>query len=351
MTPASRTSGVDPIDLVEPLAGGRLDGVGRTGPAAGVAEVGLGDLLLQPHVARVGGRGGLLGPRDVGVVGPLGGAERVVGHADRGPGMDGDLAALVRDLASLAARAVHGHRDERVRSARTRRRPHPGRRSASGSGASMRATAVATGRAAIWPSAGPAVPVGAAGALHRQEDRVLTGIHPEPDHRRRGAERRGTGSGRRQAVRRREERGDRGSGPSEQPFDRRPAPGDRRRVRDRPDRAGRRVGAAVNGSCDRVAPRRRGTESGVTVSRTSRGAGGRARRTSTRAAPDASPRIRPMARKPNSPAFTLRACPGPRPPASGRSPRASVVCDSGDRQLHQTATLTLTALHGVGGGW
>ena len=69
--------------------------------------------LLESDVARVGGRGRLLGSRDVGVVGPLGGPERVVGHADAGPGVDRDLAALVRDLADLAARTVYGHRDER----------------------------------------------------------------------------------------------------------------------------------------------------------------------------------------------------------------------------------------------
>ena len=131
VTPASRTTVLIRLISLSHSRAAASTSVRRPGAAARVAEVGLGDLLLEPDVARVGGGRGLLGPRDVGVVGPLGGAERVVGHAHGGPGVDGDLAALVRDLAGLAARSVHGHRDERVRAARSRRRRRPGRRSGS----------------------------------------------------------------------------------------------------------------------------------------------------------------------------------------------------------------------------
>src|SRR4029077_6375911 len=44
---------VDAIDLIEPFARRRLDGVGRTSPAPRVAERGLGAFLLESDVARV----------------------------------------------------------------------------------------------------------------------------------------------------------------------------------------------------------------------------------------------------------------------------------------------------------
>ena len=134
----------------------------------------------------------------MGVIGPLGGPERVVGHAHPGPGVDRHFAALVRDLAGFTARTVDGHRDEWVgptRSGRTGVLGEDGiglgrvhERDGGRDGDGCQAV-----RGGVGPAAGP---------LHRLEDGVMAGIDPEPDHRRGRSQRRGAGAGGRQPIRR-----------------------------------------------------------------------------------------------------------------------------------------------------
>ena len=119
-----------------------------------------------------------------------------------------------------------------------------------------------------------------------------------------------------------------------------------------PPRAGSGAATPRNASSARVAPRLRGTASWDTVTRTSRGAGGRARRTSTRAAPAATPRTRPMARNVNSLTVTKPASPASSPPVRKDPSAGQRSCALWGRQLRGTspcATGTLCSPGDAGG--
>ncbi len=97
-----------------------------------------------------------------------------------------------------------------------------------------------------------------------------------------------------------------------------------------PPRAGSAL-AIANAASARVAARR-GMASWATVTRTSRGAGGRARTISRSAAPAATPRTRPMTRKANSGAVTELASLGSGSFARRRH-RGQGSCEGAGRQL------------------
>ena len=236
----------DPVDLLEPVAGGRLDRLARQRLGVAGAEVRPGRFLGRPDCAWIGDRGRPLAPADVFVVLALGLLGPVGGGLGRLAESIGEGAALVGDAALLGARIERWRPELRVR------HPASTRRAGAALAASSRLAAVTSSSGWIG---------------------IATGGRPE-----------GT---------------------------------DRTGVRDRASSAARIAGSAgppraataivgLPGGTrpDRVAGGRRGTASGDTVTRISRGAGGRARITIDRAAPVAIPRTSPSARKANSLAVT-----------------------------------------------
>ena len=98
---------VDVVDLLQPDTRRGLGVVGRGRGGVRRAEPGLGRLLLAPDRAGIGDRRRGVGPRQVLVVGALGGPQRLVRGTRTGPRADGELAALGGDPPLVGA-AVDG---------------------------------------------------------------------------------------------------------------------------------------------------------------------------------------------------------------------------------------------------
>ena len=97
--------GVDAVDLEQPVRAPRPRPP-RSWPASACAarNRAWAASFARADGARVGDRrGGLLGPREVLVVGALGGPQRLVGGAGAGPRADGELAALGGDAPHVGA--------------------------------------------------------------------------------------------------------------------------------------------------------------------------------------------------------------------------------------------------------
>ena len=295
---ASRASVLIRLISVSHSRAASSSSVGRRRRPDSRSEAALGGLLRFVDRPRVGAPGGRDGRGLVRVVGPLREAEcfeRPVGVA---PGAGRELAALGGDppLVGAAVRSRPG-----PSSSGHERGQRPCR---SGSG-----WPVAFGS---WSRAG-GIPVnGRAGSMIRpgtggSEGSGVIGIAPAMD----GATAGDLGSANRTVVRR--------SAPPAgiaSPTSRRSAG---------PPRAG--SGPTVTNASSARVVARRGMASCATVTRTSRGEGGRARISSTSAAPETAPRISPRARKLNSLGVTLPASRGSCSFASGAPSSGQRSCE------------------------
>ncbi len=306
--------GVDAVDLEQPVPCGRLDLFGRPGTGAGRPEAGLGIVLGGAHGPRVGRGGGLLGPRLVLAIRALGGAQDVIGGGGAGPGARRDLAALVGQAAQIATRSGRSGRAGTSRVAPAEALP----------AAALSAAAPPADARPVDPaSPAPASALARASGLGRSRTAVVGDVRmaaralaaalalsaviigsspPRTGTPTRSSARRPLpataalrarviGAPGRTGVR----RSGRATGAAWSPSRRSAGP----------PRAGSALVATKASSARVVA--RRGMASCATVTLTSRGAAGRARRTSIRAAPAATPSTNPMARNANSEAVTRLA--------------------------------------------
>ena len=298
---ASRASPLIALISQQPVARGRLDRFAGHGAGPAVAEPRLGVVLGPPHGARIRGRGGRLGRGLVLVVGAL-------RRAVRSPRRRRPAVARGPRARSARPRAGGARRTDRSTPGRrpvgpaptaptARRRPRRRRcRSARQEAPWCLADPGRRPRSSPWRGARSG-----SGRLHRRSagDVVLAVARARPSPTPSVIADVGRGSPERTGVRR-----SMCPGPTLTASPRRSAG---------PPRAGSAAWIPANASSARVEDRRLGTASGATVTRTSRGAGGRARRISTSAAPAATPRTSPSPRNTNSLAVTLPASP------SGRS--------------------------------